>query len=156
MRTRNALAGYMTVLLTALLLALTANSVQAQPTQPTQPSPPSSKAKDTKTYRLTDPAVGTFIVRTVDRKHPEDLPYLISLTFTCLDRRQTPNAVRPREEVVFINRGICALEPFEFNRDQGVLRIFYSVLAEKAGPSECSEDYQGEYDLRDLCAAWQQ
>lgn len=99
-----------------------------------------------------------------DQSEPIQQRYAMALTVRCVDNRKKPNSVKPKLEKIDLSvvtekdetphDRICKFGAFSFDDDSKILEIKYSKTAMKVGPGECDTDFVRKFELRKLCAAW--
>lgn len=121
-------------------------------------------AQVVRTFSAKDFSLGELTLSITDHTEPVQQPYSMTLTVKCVDNRKTPNSVKPKVEKIDLSvvtekdesphDRICRFGAFNFDDDSKILEIKYSKTAMKVGPGECDTDFIRKFELRKLCAAW--
>lgn len=117
-----------------------------------------------RSFTAKDMELGELTLKVDDLTEPIQQRYAMSLTVKCVDNRKKPNSVKPRLEKIDLSvvtekdesphNRICRFGAFNFDDDSKILEIKYSKTAMKVGPGECDTDFIRKFELRKLCAAW--
>lgn len=117
-----------------------------------------------RTFSTKDLQLGELTLTIEDHGEPVQQPYVMRLTVKCVDNRKKMTSVKPKVEKIDLavvaekdetpHDRICKFGAFNFDDDSKVLEIRYSKTSMKVGPGECDTDFNRKFDLKKLCAAW--
>jgi hypothetical protein len=112
-----------------------------------------SNSKTFETHDLIDPKYGKFEISVEKTEDSSSEPFRLTVSSLCNDNREKQQMLHPKKESL-VGVTVCDFIGHDYDAESKKLTLNYMRSADGDKAGHCSAEWTQSFDLKQICAAW--